>query len=129
MHRGPNWSALRMPFQFFTGWGSRQRRSPSGGRPNGIPLKLRTPSLGAAVDSRMPFAVVTRSAANSAGIARAQIAIFAKIEVCMGYRLFRDGNTGCAGGPPAPRMRVEFGHGCESSLSVFDGCGTYTWRG
>src|SRR6185437_14493168 len=64
MQRAPNLSALRAPFQFFTGWGSFQRRSPTGGAANGIPLKLRTPSFGAAVDSTTPLAVLTRSAAN-----------------------------------------------------------------
>src|SRR5579859_4665221 len=75
MHRGPNWSALRTAFQFLTGWGSRQRRSPTGGWPNGMPLKLRTPSLGGAVDSRMPLAILTRSEANAGCIAAAPTAI------------------------------------------------------
>src|SRR5215831_4782967 len=64
MQRGPNSSALRTPLQFLTGCGSRQRKLPTGGWPNGIPLKLRTPSLAAAVDSREPFAILTRSPAN-----------------------------------------------------------------
>ena len=58
MQVGPNLSALRTPVQFFTGCGSRQRRSPTGGWPNGIPLKLRTPFLAGAVDSSTPFAIV-----------------------------------------------------------------------
>ena len=65
MQRGPNWSALRTPVQSFTGWGSRQRRSPTGACPNGIPLKMRTPSFGAAVDSITPFAIRTWSAASA----------------------------------------------------------------
>src|SRR6185437_8450354 len=64
MQRAPNLSALRAPFQFFTGWGSFQRRSPTGGAANGIPLKLRTPSFDDTVDSTTPLAVLTRSAAN-----------------------------------------------------------------
>jgi hypothetical protein len=59
MQRGPNWSALRTPVQSFTGWGSRQRRSPSGGCANGIPLKLRTPSLAGVVHSIKPLAILT----------------------------------------------------------------------
>ena len=66
MQRGPNWSALRAPVQFFTGCGSFQRRSPTGGAANGIPLKLRTPDLAAAVVSIRPLAVLTWSAANAA---------------------------------------------------------------
>src|SRR5262249_7231368 len=75
-----------------TGWGSRQRSSPTGGRPNGMPLKLRTPSLGAAVDSRMPFAILTRSPANDGWIAMAEIATAQRIDgwyACMVYRLIR----------------------------------------
>ena len=78
MHRGPNWSALRAPVQFLTGCGSRQRRSPTGGCANGMPLKLRTPSLGAEVDSRMPFAVFTRSAARAGNTAALQITMAGK---------------------------------------------------
>src|SRR5579863_4227905 len=78
MHRGPNWSALRAPVQLLTGWGSRQRRSPTGGCANGMPLKLRTPSLGAEVDSTMPFAVFTRSAVMAGNAAAAQITIARK---------------------------------------------------
>src|SRR5579884_1656631 len=63
MHAGPNLSALRMPVQFLTGCGSRQRKSPTGGAAKGMPLKLRTPSFGEVVDSRTPFAVFTRSLA------------------------------------------------------------------
>ena len=37
MHRAPNWSALRTPFQFLTGCGGFQRRSPTGGAANGMP--------------------------------------------------------------------------------------------
>src|SRR5580658_8730579 len=74
MHRGPNWPALRAPVQFLTGCGSRQRRSPTGGCAKGMPLKLRTPSLGVEVDSRMPFAVVTRSAARAGNTAALQMA-------------------------------------------------------
>src|SRR5580692_385563 len=64
MQRAPNLSALRTPFQFFTGWGSFQRSSPTGGAAKGMPLKLRTLSFGGAVDSTTPLAVLTRSAAN-----------------------------------------------------------------
>src|SRR5262245_15670742 len=81
MHRGPNWSALRTALQFLTGCGSRQRRSPTGGWPKGIPLKLRTPFLGAAVDSRMPLAILTRSAANDGRVAAAQRSNAGKIDV------------------------------------------------
>src|ERR1035438_10226498 len=96
MHRGPKWSALRTPFQFLTGWGSRQRRSPTGGWPNGMPLKLRTPSLGASVDSRMPLAVLTRSAANDGWIATAQTAMVGRInvEAFMEISTHQDSNTG-----------------------------------
>ena len=65
MQRGPNWSALRTPVHFFTGWGSLRRRAPTGGCANGIPLKLQTPELGAAVDSMVPLAILTRSAAKA----------------------------------------------------------------
>ena len=64
MQRGPNLSALRAPVQFLTGCGSLQRRSSTGGWANGIPLKLRTAAFGVWVDSSMPLAVLTRSAAN-----------------------------------------------------------------
>src|SRR5450432_3716680 len=96
MHRGPNSSALRTPFQFLTGWGSRQRRSPVGGWPNGMPLKLRTPSLGAAVDCRVPSAVFTRSPANEGWIAAAQIAMAGRIDVEAFIELLthQDSNTG-----------------------------------
>jgi hypothetical protein len=43
-----------------------------------MPLKLRTPSLGAEVDSRMPFAVVTRSAARAGTTAALQITMAGK---------------------------------------------------
>src|ERR1035441_9578983 len=78
MHAGPNWSALRTPVQFLTGCGSRQRRSPTGDWPNGMPLKLRTPSLGAAVDSRMPLAVLTRSAAKAGNTAAVHVTMAEK---------------------------------------------------
>src|SRR5258707_1216789 len=52
MHRGPNWSALRLPVQFWMGCGSRQRSSPTGGCPNGMPLKVRTPSFAAALSAQ-----------------------------------------------------------------------------
>src|SRR3954466_3219988 len=65
MQRGPNSSALRAPAHFFTGRGSRHRRLPTGGWAKGMPLKLRTPSLGAALASRAPLAVLTRSAADA----------------------------------------------------------------
>src|ERR1051326_2488591 len=74
MQRGPNSSALRTPLQFFTGWGSRQRRLPTGGWPKGIPLKLRTPSLGGAFASRRPLAILTRSAATDGCVAAAHSA-------------------------------------------------------
>src|SRR5438552_6075979 len=106
MHRGPNWSALRTPFQFLTDWGSRQRRSPTGGWPNGMPLKLRTPSLGGAVDSRMPLAVLTRSGltrseANVGCIAAAHTAMTARSddEVFIGMliRIVSPCSIGCEG--------------------------------
>src|SRR5262245_31863015 len=81
MHRGPNSSALRTPLQFFAGCGSRQRRSLTGGWANGMPLKLRTPSFGAAFDCRMPLAVLTRSAANASWAAAAQITATGHINV------------------------------------------------
>src|SRR5262245_47915496 len=80
MHLGPNSSALRTPLQFFAGWGSRQRSSPTGGWANGMPLKLRMPSLGAALDSRTPLAIFTRSAADTGPNAAAQIAITERID-------------------------------------------------
>src|SRR5689334_11343646 len=73
MHEGPNSSALRVPDQFLTGWGSRQRRSPTGGCPKGRPLKLRTPSRGAALDSTVPLAVFTRSAADEGRTVAAKV--------------------------------------------------------
>ena len=75
MQVGPNLSALRTPVQFFTGCGSRQRKSPMGGCANGSPLKLRTPSLGGTVDSTVPFAVFTRSAPKAGSAVAAQRAM------------------------------------------------------
>jgi hypothetical protein len=43
-----------------------------------MPLKLRTPSLAAEVDSRIPFAVFTRSAATAGNTAVMQIATVGK---------------------------------------------------
>jgi hypothetical protein len=43
-----------------------------------MPLKVRTPSWGAAVDSRMPLAVFTRSLAKAADTAAVQITIAEK---------------------------------------------------
>src|SRR6266567_4058156 len=96
MQRGPNWPALRTPLQFLTGCGSRQRRSPTGGWPKGMPLKLRTPSWGASVDSRMPLAVLTRSAATDGGIATAQTAMAGRInvEAFIEISTHQDSNTG-----------------------------------
>ena len=65
MQRGPNWSALRAPVQFFTGCGSLHRSSPTGGCANGIPLKTRTPELEGTVDSTAPLAIFTRSEAEA----------------------------------------------------------------
>ena len=65
----PDSPASRVSFHGMTGIGSRQRKSPTGGLANGMPLKLRTPSLGAEVDSRMPFEVLTRSAAMAGNTA------------------------------------------------------------
>src|SRR5450432_4639030 len=81
MHRGPNSSALRMPFQFLTGCGSRQRRSPNGGWPNGMALKLRMPSFCAALDWRTPLAVLTRSAANDDWVAAVQMIMAVRMDV------------------------------------------------
>src|SRR5690242_8786936 len=39
MHREPNWVASRTPGHGFTGIGSRQRKSPTGGVAKGMPLK------------------------------------------------------------------------------------------
>src|SRR5579884_1510064 len=43
IQRGPNSVASRTPVQFFTGAGGAQRRLPTGGSANGIPLNSRTP--------------------------------------------------------------------------------------
>ena len=97
MQAAPNLSALRTPGQFFTGCGSRQRKSPTGGWANGIPLKLRTPSLGGTVDSTMPFAVFTRSApkAGSATAAESTRAgRSASTGVLMGSSIPADHTTG-----------------------------------
>ena len=45
MQRGPNLSAGRTPGQLWTGCGAFQRRSPTGGAANGIPLKTRRVGL------------------------------------------------------------------------------------
>ena len=60
MARGPNRSAGRTPAHGAAGCGGRQRRSPTGGAANGMPLKLRTPEPGSMVPSRMPPDTVTR---------------------------------------------------------------------
>ena len=97
MQVAPNVSALRTPDHFFGGCGSRQRRSPTGGWANGIPLKLRTPSLGGTVDSTMPFAVFTRSAPR-AGSATAAESMRAgrsvSTDVFMGPSILPDHSTG-----------------------------------
>src|SRR5205814_2327697 len=56
------------------------RRSPTGGSPNGMPLKLRTPSLGGTVDSRMPLAMLTRSGAKAGCIVGAHTAMRVRID-------------------------------------------------
>jgi hypothetical protein len=43
-----------------------------------MPLKLRTPSLGGEVDSRMPFEVFTRSAAMAGNTAAVKITMAGK---------------------------------------------------
>src|SRR5215510_728439 len=68
IQRGPNLSALRTPCQFLTGWGGFQRYSPTGGSPNGMPLKLRTPELLSETPSSMPLAVLTRSWASAPAV-------------------------------------------------------------
>src|SRR5882724_4669862 len=59
MQRGPNWSALRVPFQSVTGWGGCHLNSPTGGDAKGTPLNVRTPVLLSTVPSITPFAVLT----------------------------------------------------------------------
>src|SRR5262245_15983588 len=72
MARGPNLSALRTPFQFFTGWGSFQRSSPTGGAAKGIHLKDRMPEPESNAPSRIPFATLTCvSSEHFAGFAKA----------------------------------------------------------
>src|SRR5581483_56105 len=57
----PNSSALRMPSQCGAGWGGFQRKSPTGGAANGIPLNTRTSaSLPATPDIR-PVSIFTGS--------------------------------------------------------------------
>jgi hypothetical protein len=52
--------ATRTPSHFVTGCGSRHRRFPVGGAPNGMPLKTRTPD--ASVSPAMsPWSVLTGS--------------------------------------------------------------------
>src|SRR5258707_10792172 len=55
------WSALRTPFQLPAGWGSRQRKLPTGGAAKGMPLKEWTP-LASVTPSRRPLATLTRGA-------------------------------------------------------------------
>ena len=57
IQRGPNLTASRTPFQFLTGCGGFQRRSPTGGAANGTPRKARTPST--VVPATVPFEVLT----------------------------------------------------------------------
>ena len=57
MQRGPNCVAWRTPVQFLTGCGGFQRRSPTGGAANGMPLNARTPLSSA--PSTTPLAVLT----------------------------------------------------------------------
>src|SRR5882672_8550843 len=54
IQRGPNLSALR--------------ESPTGGAPNGMPLKLRAPELLSETPSSMPLAILTRSWANATAV-------------------------------------------------------------
>src|SRR5688572_16227878 len=56
----PNWSAFRTPSHFGAGWGSFQRRSPSGGAAKGMPLKARTPDFRVIPDTS-PLSVLTGS--------------------------------------------------------------------
>src|ERR1041384_4483473 len=65
MHRGPNCVACRTPVQFFGGFGGAHRKSPTGGSAKGIPLNARTPLVWVAEPSRVPLAVLTRSAPNN----------------------------------------------------------------
>src|SRR5882672_11276508 len=68
IQRGPNLSEIRASCQFFTGCGGFQRESPTGGAPNGMPLKLRAPELLSETPSSMPLAILTRSWANATAV-------------------------------------------------------------
>src|SRR3569833_2382314 len=68
MQRGPNCFASRAPVHGFTGCGSFQRRLPTGGCANGIPLNSRTPEGWRPVPSSEPDAVFTMSCAENAGL-------------------------------------------------------------
>src|SRR5512138_2741429 len=66
MHCALNSVALRSPCQFFTGCGSRQRRSPTGGCANGMPLKMRRSFSLSTTPTSVPFAIFTRAASDEA---------------------------------------------------------------
>src|SRR5262249_52358718 len=68
IQRGPNLSALRTPGQLGVGWGGFQRKSPIGGSPNGMPLKLRIPELLSETPSSVPLAILTRSWASAPAV-------------------------------------------------------------
>src|ERR1051325_10637675 len=91
MQRGPNSSALRTPFQFLGGCGSRHRRAPTGGWAKGTPLKLRTPSLAAALDWSVPFAVLTRSVAKESWAATIARAKHIGLETLIGFSVYQQG--------------------------------------
>src|SRR5581483_5058483 len=73
MQTSPKWSAFLTPSHFATGCGGRQRRSPIGGVPNGMPLKARTPGPAATPDTR-PASVRTGSGTAPSSVATAAAA-------------------------------------------------------
>src|ERR1017187_336779 len=65
MQRGPNFTALRTPFQAGTGWGAFQRNGPTGGAAKGMPLNAVTPLLAAPFTRPVSTFTVSGTAAGS----------------------------------------------------------------
>ena len=61
MQVAENWSALRTPVHVAGALGAFQRRSPTGGAANGIPLYTRTAALVPATPETEPLSVFTGS--------------------------------------------------------------------
>src|SRR5580704_2804752 len=69
MQAGPNWSAARTPLHLVTACGGFHRRAPTGGAPNGMPLKAATPGKRPATPAIRPSVVLTGARSNGGATA------------------------------------------------------------